>query len=127
MIFAYENGKVAKIDLSSYSTKTNRKKLINAYSSKSRLIYMTFITEDKDFVLTRDSDKACLFNTSLIPMSATKNATGVQVYTLKKNSVVTDVCPKNMFESEDIEYYRTTKLPSTGHFIKESDKAKNNI
>lgn len=127
MLFMYENGKVSKVELNAYSTKTNRKKLINAYSAKSRLIFMTCMEEDSDFILTRDTDKACLFNSSLVPLSATKSAAGVQIYTLKKNSRITGVYPAEEFESEDIEYYRTVKIPSTGHFLKETDKEKNNL
>lgn len=127
MLFMYENGKASKVELNAYSTKTNRKKLINAYSAKSRLIFMTCMEEDSDFILTRDTDKACLFNSSLVPLSATKSAAGVQIYTLKKNSRITGVYPAEEFESEDIEYYRTVKIPSTGHFLKETDKEKNNL
>ncbi|MBR5468651.1 MAG: topoisomerase IV [Firmicutes bacterium] len=127
MLFMFENGKAAKVPLNAYSTKTNRKKLINAYSAKSRLIFMTFMEEDSDFILTRDTDKACLFNTNLIPLSNTKNAVGIQIYTLKKNSKISGVYPVSEFECENIEYYRTTKVPSTGHFLKESDKEKNNM
>ena len=127
MLFMYKNGKASKVELNAYSTKTNRKKLINAYSAKSRLIFMTCMEEDSDFILTRDTDKACLFNSSLVPLSATKSAAGVQIYTLKKNSRITGVYPAEEFESEDIEYYRTVKIPSTGHFLKETDKEKNNL
>lgn len=127
MLFMYKNGKASKVELNAYSTKTNRKKLINAYSAKSRLIFMTCMEEDSDFILTRDTDKACLFNSSLVPLSATKSAAGVQIYTLKKNSCITGVYPAEEFESEDIEYYRTVKIPSTGHFLKETDKEKNNL
>ena len=127
MLFMYKNGKASKVELNAYSTKTNRKKLINAYSAKSRLIFMTCMEEDSDFILTRDTDKACLFNSSLVPLSATKSAAGVQIYTLKKNSRITGVYPAEEFESEDIEYYRTIKIPSTGHFLKETDKEKNNL
>jgi len=127
MLFMFENGKAAKVPLDAYSTKTNRKKLINAYSAKSRLIFMTFMEEDSDYILTRDTDKACLFNTKLIPLSGTKTTVGLQIYTLKRNSKISGVFPVNEFECENIEYYRTTKIPSTGHFLKESDKEKNNM
>jgi DNA gyrase subunit A len=127
MFFMFENGKAVKIPLESYKTKTNRKKLVNAYSAKSRLIFMTCLDEDSDFILTRDNDKACLFNTFLISLSATKTASGVQVYTLKKNSTISNVYPISEFISDDIEFYRTVKIPSTGHFIKEDDKKNNSL
>lgn len=127
MLYMFENGKAAKVPLNAYKTKTNRKKLINAYSAKSPLIYVVKIDVDSDFVLTRDFDKACLFNTELIPLSTTKNAGGIQVYTIKKNSQITRVCPVADFNSDNTEYYRTTKLPSTGHFLTDEEKAKNNM
>lgn len=127
MLYMFENGKAAKVPLNAYQTKANRKKLVNAYSGKSPLIFVAKIDEDTDFVLTRDFDKACLFNTELIPLSTTKSAGGIQVYTLKKNSQITRVCSVSDFNSENTEYYRTTKLPSTGHFLTDDEKAKNNI
>ncbi|MCI1959292.1 MAG: DNA topoisomerase (ATP-hydrolyzing) subunit A [Clostridia bacterium] len=127
MFFMFENGKAVKIPFESYKTKTNRKKLVKAYSEKSRLIFMTYINEDSDFIITRDDDNACLFNTSLISLSSTRTASGVQVYTLKKNSKISNVYPVSEFESDDIEFYRINKIPSRGHFLKEDDKKKNNL
>lgn len=127
MIFVYESGKAAKVSLSAYATKVNRKKLINAYSAKSKLIYMSHIDTDIDLVLTRNLDKATLFNTELLPPNSLKNATGVQVYTLKKNSLATALFTSDQFITDNLEYYRTKKLPTTGHFIQEVDKSKNNI
>ena len=68
-----------------------------------------------------------MLNTELIPSSATKNATGVQVFTLKKNSTVSGVYTKQEFQTEDPEYYRTRKVPTTGHFIQEKDKVMNDL
>ena len=72
------------------------------------------IAEEADFILMRNADKATLLNTELIPLSATKNAGGVQVFTLKKNSAVTAVFAKAEFETEEYEYYRTKKSPQRG-------------
>ncbi len=127
MIFAFENGKMAKVPLSSYATKVNRKKLVNAYSSKAKLIFITKIEEDKDFVLIRNFDKATLIHTDLLPIHTTKNAAGIQVYTLKKNSVVTRVYPVSDFLCENAEHYRAKKIPTTGHFLQEADKIKNDM
>ena len=127
MVFFFENGKAAKVPLSAYETKTNRKKLINGYSSRAKLVRMAKLDEESDFILMRNGDKATLMNTELIPSSATKNATGVQVFTLKKNSTVSNVFTKGEFSTEDPEYYRTKKIPTTGHFIQEKDKAANSL
>lgn len=127
MIFAFENGKVAKIDLKSYETKVNRKRLLNAYSSKSPIVGIYFVKEDCDMIAIRDNDKALLFNTSLLNINSTKNSSGIQVYNLKKNSKVAMFFEKSYFKSDDIEYYRSDKIPATGHFINEKDKIENNI
>lgn len=127
MVFFFENGKGVKVPLSSYATKTNRKKLVNAYSSRSPLIYMEKLEEDRDYLLMRNNDKATLLNTELLPAAASKSAAGVQLYTLKKNSSVSRVLPAEKFQTDDPEYYRTRKIPTTGHFIQEKDKANNQV
>ncbi len=127
MIYAFENGKIAKVSLDSYATKTNRKKLVNAYSSKSTLIGMRYIAEDSDMVLVRDTDKALLFNTELVPLNTNKTSGGVQVFTMKKKSFVTMLFAAEEFVSEDIERYRTKKLTSSGAQISDSDMAENKI
>lgn len=127
MIFGFENGKMARIAMSAYETKFNRKKLINAYSSKSRLVFICRAVEDKDVVMLRDYDKAVLINTALIPENTTKSSNGVQVFTLKKNSIMSCGYPAEEFKAENIERYRMKKIPSTGHFIKEEDKELNKI
>ncbi|MBR6400544.1 MAG: topoisomerase IV [Firmicutes bacterium] len=127
MLFGYKNGKIAKVDMQSYDTKLNRKKLINAYSDKSELTAAMFIAEDRDIMLVRDNDKAMLVNTALIPSKATKSTGGIQVYNLKKNSFMTRMTESEGFISEDTEYYRSDKIPATGHFINEADKNANNL
>lgn len=127
MLFAFENGKIAKIDMNAYATKVNRKRLINAYSNKSPLIGAMYIESDIDVLAVRDSDKAMLFNTELVPNKATKSSSGIQVYTLKKNSKMSMFMEKDNFISEDIEYYRAKKIPATGHFINEIDKGNNGL
>ena len=127
MIFAFENGKVAKVPLESYATKTNRKKLVNAYSPKSPVIGMTYSSGDCDIVLIRDTDKALLFNTELIPLNVNKTSGGVQVFTMKKKSFITRMFNSSDFISDDIEKYRTKKLTSSGAALTQEESEKNNI
>lgn len=124
MLFGFSNGKVAKIPLNSYLTKVNRKKLINAYSNKSNLIFIKYISEDEDLILIRDKDKAVLFNTSLLEEKSVRNSVGTQIITLKKNSKVSSI---KKIETNDMEYYRVNTIPSSGHFIKEKDKTTINL
>jgi len=127
MIFGFENGKIAKITMDSYSTKLNRKKIINAYSNKDKIIFIDYILEDRNYLAFRDVDKALLFSTELIAPKTTKNSSGIQVLTLKKNSKTSLIIAPENFKTENIEYYRNNKIPSTGHFIIEADKAKNSL
>lgn len=124
IIFAFENGKAAKVPMEAYKTKLNRKKMINAYSDKSKLIGAIHITADADIMLLRDDDKAMIINSSLIPLKATKNTQGVQVFTLKKNSSLKSIFLLAEAENFDIKAYRQTKIPSTGRFLKDEDKNK---
>ncbi len=125
VLFAFANGKIARIPLMSYYTKMNRKKLINAYSNKDKLVGIHFIEEEQDLVAVRDRDKALLFNSSLLAPITLKNSVGVQVYTLKKNSQMSALMTRDEFEvgdfclmGQDTEFYRSEKLPSSGHFIR---------
>ena len=122
MVFFFANGKGAKIPLSAYATKANRRKLLHAYSDRSPLIKIARIDGDGDFLLLRNEDKATLLNTVLIPTNTSKHAAGVQLYTLKKNSSVTAVFSAEKLQWADKEYYRTQKIPTTGHFLREGDR-----
>ena len=84
MLFFFENGKVAKVEMSAYQTKQNRKKLLNAYSDKSPLTVALYVREDCEVLLTASSGRMLLFHTGLIAPKATKNTQGVQAMNLKK-------------------------------------------
>ena len=84
MLFFFENGKVAKVEMSAYQTKQNRKKLLNAYSDKSPLAAALYVKEDREVLLTASSGRMLLFHTGLIAPKTTKNTQGVQAMNLKK-------------------------------------------
>ena len=121
MLFFFENGKVAKIDMESYATKTNRKKLINAYSDKSPLVAAYYVTDDADFVIKSTSGRLLLFNSGAIASKTTKNTQGVAVMTLKKGHRVASVVnfKENMFVKP--QRYRTKTLPSAGATLSAED------
>lgn len=122
MIFAFNNGKISKIQMTSYQTKVNRKRLINAYNNKATLIFISYILKETDLLAIRDDDKALLFSTEILPIKTTKNFSGIQVYKLKKNSIMSKVLLTSKLGIKNLEYYRTNKLPHVGQFIKEIDK-----
>jgi len=125
LFLAFENGKCAKVTLESYATKTNRKRLLNAYYDKSPLIFADVCLADRDYIAVRDSDRAMVFSSALVPVKTTKNTQGVQVYTLKKNSRLTACLPVEQFVTDDPGYYRSDKIPGAGHFIPEKDRIAN--
>ena len=88
VLFVFENGKAAKVELSAYQTKTNRRKLLNAYSDKSPLAGVLYLPEDAEVLLTASSGRMLLFHTGLIAPKSTKNTQGVQAMTLKKGQRV---------------------------------------
>jgi len=127
LIFAFENGKVAKIELSSYATKTNRKKLANAYSGLSKIVYMQHILEDEEFVAFSSLNKVLIFNTANINPKSTRDSQGVQVMKAKKGSVMTGLKRLTEVSFKDLDYYRTKNIPAIGCYIKDEDKEDNQI
>ncbi len=121
MLFAYENGKIAKVPVSSYATKTNRKKLTNAYNEESPLVDMFFLQEDKDFVAYSSIDKVLVFNTIQINPKTTRNSQGVGVLKSKKGSILCKLKPLDEDRLSDPDYYRAN-IPAIGCYLKEDDK-----
>jgi len=122
MLFAFESGKIAKVTLNSYATKTNRKKLANAYFANSGLVDVRFIKEDLDLVAFSSIGKVLIFNTSDIGIKSTKNSQGVQVLISKKDSRMVKIRQLLEVDFANIGFYRTKNIPATGHYIKEEDK-----
>ena len=127
MIFSFENGKSAKIPLSSYATKTNRKKLANAYSIASPLCDIRFIDEDRELVAFSNIDKVLIFNTSSINTKTTRSSNGVQVMKSKKGSYMSKIRELDQVVFEDLDYYRTRNIPAVGRYLKEEDKEEKQV
>lgn len=121
MLFFFENGKLAKIDLSAYETKTNRKKLIKAYCEKFPVVNMFCVTEDKEYVMKSTSGRILLLNTGAIAVKTTKDSMGVSVMTLKKGYRVSSV--KEYTDGEFVKpaRYRTRTLPAAGATLSADD------
>ncbi|MCX7841468.1 MAG: DNA topoisomerase (ATP-hydrolyzing) subunit A [Clostridia bacterium] len=122
MLFGFENGKVAKIELDSYATKTNRKKLANSYSDLSRLIYIDYLKEDIELVAFSSINKVLIFNTANINPKSARDSQGVQVLTSKKGSTMTRIKKLEEVAFVDLDYYRTKNIPATGCYLKKEDE-----
>lgn len=123
MLFFFENGKVAKVDMNAYETKTNRKKLIKAYGSKSPIVTAMYIREDLELVLTSSSGRMLLFNTAVISPKTTKDTQGVGVMTMKKGQRLMGVRPYVEGEFSKPHRYRTKNLPALGSMPLPEDTA----
>ena len=122
MLFFFENGKVAKVDISAYETKTNRKKLIKAYSDKSPIVSVVYAEADKELVMRSTAGRYLLFNTGAISAKTTKDSQGVSVMTLKKGHRIDSVTEysEGMFAKPT--RYRTKNLPAAGAILSAEDQ-----
>jgi len=127
MLFSFENGKCAKIELSSYETKTNRKKLANAYSDLSPLVDIRYLPHDMDLAAFSSINKVVVFNTGKINPKTTRNSQGVQVMKEKKGSYMCAV--KTLEESgiKNPDYYRVNTIPAIGYYFREDDAQDNQL
>ena len=123
VLFVFENGRVVRVALSGYVTKTNRKRLKNAIYGGSKLLYAQVLKEDRDIALVSSDYRLMNFNTSLLKTKTTTNTQGVQAFTAKKGRSVTTVGT-----TEDIlgagvsaEKFTAQSLPSAGALMKEND------
>ncbi|MBQ4145455.1 MAG: topoisomerase IV [Clostridia bacterium] len=121
LLFCFENGKCAKVPLSSYATKGNRKKLTGAFSVKSPIVKMFHLPADDEILLMSSADKALAVNTEKIPLKTTRSTQGVQVMTLRKNAVIKDVVlsAENGIANGR---YRSRNIPAAGSPMRDEDK-----
>ncbi len=120
-LFFFANGKVAKVPLSAYETKTNRKKLTGAYSDKSPLVKVMALTVDEQIVLYSTDGRAAIFTSAQLLPKTTRNTQGVAVMTLKRRAELKDAV---LLEGSGIvndSRYRTRTIPSAGAILREED------
>ena len=123
VVFAFENGKIAKIPLNSYATKTNRKRLTNAYSDKSPLVGVEFTEVDSEFLLTSSSGRMLLLHTGAINLKASRTTQGVAVMKLKKGQRLMSLKTYKEGTFSKPSRYRTRSLPALGALPSTEDSA----
>lgn len=121
LLFAFENGKAAKLGLELYETKTNRKRLTSAYSDKSPLAGILYLPEDTQAVLTASSGRMLLIDTSALNVKSTRSTQGVSVMRLKKGQRVMKIEKYREGIFEKPSRYRSKTLPALGAFPAEED------
>ena len=123
VLFFFENGKAAKVPLSAYETKTNRKKLTGAYSDRSPLIRVVALDTDEQMAVYSTDGRAAIFSTAQLLPKTTRNTQGVAVMTLKKKATLRDAVLLSQSGIVNESRYRTKTIPSAGALLKEEDSA----
>ena len=126
MLFLYQNGKIAKVNLSSYATKTNRKKLIKAYCDKSPLAGIMYIPDDTNIVIETSGGRCLLVDTAMITPKAMKDTQGVACVTLKKNQKISVLREYTEGEFVKPARYKAKNIPSAGSLLSNEDVMKKN-
>nr|MBQ8244381.1 topoisomerase IV [Oscillospiraceae bacterium] len=121
VLFFFENGKAAKVPLSAYETKTNRRKLTGAYSDKSPLVKAVAMDMDAQMVAYSTDGRAVLFSTAQLQPKTTRNTQGVAVMTLKKKAVLQDAVLLEESGIVNQSRYRIKTIPAAGALLKEED------
>ena len=121
VMFFFANGKAARVALSSYATKTNRKKLSGAYSDKSELVSIIELKEDIEIAVYSGDTRTLIFNTALTVPKTTRAAQGVGVMNLKKNYTLVKAVPLDKTSIKNVSRYRVKNLPAAGALLKDED------
>ena len=123
VLFVFENGRVARVALAGYVTKTNRKRLKNAIYGGSKLLFACVLKEDRDLALVSSDQRLINFNTSLLKTKTTNSTQGIQAFTAKNGRIVTMVGTAEEFlgGTASVEKFRAASLPSSGSPMKETD------
>ena len=122
MLFFFASGKCAKIPLSSYATKQNRRKLLKAYCDKEPLATMFFLPEETELAIRTSAGRMLLVGTAQIAAKTTRDSQGVAVVTLKKNQTIASVVPADTLELANPHRYRVRSLPATGALVRAEDE-----
>ncbi len=121
LLYVYENGKVAKIPVKSFDTKSNRRRLTGAYCDKSPLVSVLHLPEEGEVVLYSTDSRALVVSTAAVAAKATRSSQGVVVMSLKKNKKVKKAVLLAESGIVNVARYRTRTLPAAGALLKEED------
>ena len=122
LLFFFENGKAARVELSSYQTQTRRRRLTGAYSDKSRLVTILMIREDYQVAVTSTEGRCVVFHTASLNPKSTRATQGVNIMTLKPKYRVESARPLSETSIVNISRYRARSLPIAGALLKEEDR-----
>ena len=121
LLLTFENGKAARIPVSAYETKTNRRRLTGAYSDKSPLKALLHLKEDREIAVYSTEPRVLIVNTALLGVKTTRTTQGVALLTLKKKYVLDTVRFPEETGITDLARYRGRSIPATGALLKTED------
>ena len=113
-VIGYDNGKVARIPVSLFETKTRRKVLRNSLYDGAKVVGIHYITEPENIILISNLTRGLMFNSELIPLRQTRNTQGVQVLRMRKDEVATKLAPEERANIKSLTRYTTDKIPLAG-------------
>ena len=122
LLFFFENGKAARVELSAYETKTNRKKLVNAYSDKSPLRSVIKLSGETELCCLSSDDRAIVFNTALLQPKTSRSAQGVAVMSLKARRTLDRAKLLEETQIKNVPRYRVRSLPAAGALLRPEDR-----
>ncbi len=121
LLFFYENGKVARIEMKAYQTASNRRKLTGAYSDKSPLACIRRLDEDCELAVYSNEPRCLIFHTALLAPKTTRSAQGVAVMTLKPKYHLETVLLSEETSITNRTRYRVRAIPAAGALVREED------
>ena len=127
LLFFFENGKIARVEMKAYATVSNRRKLTGAYSDKSRLVAILPLAGDRELVLLSTEPRALIFHTSLLLPKATRSTQGVAVMTLKPKYQLQRVCTPEESGIVNLPRYRARSIPGTGALLRPEDRGEEQL
>ena len=127
LLLIFENGKAARIDMAAYETKTNRRKLVNAYSDKSPVKAVMVIGEEMDVACYSSDDRVLVFNTAQLQVKTSRSTQGVAVMTLKAKRTLVKAVPVKDSAITNLARYRVKNLPGAGALLKSEDRVEQQL
>ena len=127
LLLMFENGKAARIELSAYETKTNRRKLVGACSDKSPVKAVMLIGEEFDVACYSSDGRALIFNTAQLQPKTSRSTQGVAVMSLKAKRVLERALPLKDSDIQNAARYRVRSIPAAGALIKGEDRAEKQL
>ena len=127
LLFFFENGKAARVELKAYATVSNRRRLTGAYSDKSPLVTILPLREDQELALLSSEPRALIFHTSQLAPKATRTTQGVAVMTLKPKYHLQRAVPVEQSGIVNLTRYRTRSIPAAGALVKPEDQGEEQL